>query len=137
MSTKKAWDTAFDTDVNQRPFSLTRDDSDYSIAHPVDLENVDFRKEAWKATQEEERRTRSNRLARENASRTVTAKTVPRGTKPTVLPKGRYVVIPRGNIPEMFRALATKKAGRGLRRTHTKNGRKKPIKRNRSHKQNK
>lgn len=136
MSTKKAWDTAFDTDVNQRLFPLKRDDSDYSVAHPVDLEGVDFRKEAWKATQEEERRTRSNKLAREPATRKILAKPVARRTG-FVAPKGRFVVIPKGNIPEMFRAIATKKAGRGLRRTHTKNNRKKSPKRNRSHKKNK
>jgi len=136
MATKKSWDTAFDTDVNHRLFQLKRDDSDYSVADPVDLENVDFRKEAWKATQEEENRTRSNRLARENASRTVTAKTVPR-SKGAVPPKGRFVVIPKSNIPAMFSVLATKKAGRGLRRTNTKNNNKKYIKRKRSRKQNK
>ena len=124
-------------------FPLTRSDSNYSTAYPVDLEGVDFRSEALKATRDEERKTRvrkmidADRAARATQKAPVMARLI-RSPAPTVrtgvAPSAPLKVVPRGNLPVMFKL--TKKAGllgRSLRKKNTK----KQIKRRGSRKQNK
>jgi hypothetical protein len=127
----------------KRVFPLMRSDSNYSTAYPVDMEGVDFRAEALKATRDEERKTRvRNMLSADRAARATQKATVvprvirtpPPAARPGVAPYAPVKVVPRGNLPVMFNL--TKKAGllgRSLRKKHTK----KQIKRKGSRKQNK
>jgi hypothetical protein len=126
-------------------FPLTRSDSNYSTAYPVDLEGVDFRSEALKATRDEERKTRvrkmidADRAARATQKAPVMARVMatppPKARVGVAAPPGAPLkVIPRGNLPVIFKL--TKKAGlvrHGLRKKQTK----KQIKRKGSRKQNK
>jgi hypothetical protein len=124
-------------------FPLMRSDSNYSTAYPVDMEGVDFRAEALKATRDEERKTRvrnmlsADRAARATQKATVVPRVVrtpPPGTRLAAIPGAPVKVVPRGNLPMVFKV--TKKAGllsRSLRKKNTK----KQIKRKGSRNQNK
>ena len=126
-------------------FPLTRSDSNYSTAYPVDLEGVDFRSEALKATRDEERKTRvrkmmdADRAARATQKAPIMARVMatppPKARIGVAAPPGAPLkIIPRGTLPVMFKL--TKKAGlvrHGLRRKQSK----KQIKRKGSRKQNK
>lgn len=127
----------------KKVFPLSRSDSNYSTAYPVDMEGVDFRAEALKATRDEERKTRvRNMLNADRAARATQKATVVPRVMATPPPKMRVgdapyapaKVVPRGNLPAIFKI--TRKAGllgRSLRKKNTK----KQIKRKGSRKQNK
>jgi len=127
----------------KKVFPLSRSDSNYSTAYPVDMEGVDFRAEALKATRDEERKTRvrnmlnADRAARATQKATVVPRVIatpPPKARPGVAPYAPVKVVVRGNLPVAFNL--TKKAGlvrRRLGKKHTK----KQIKRKGSRKQNK
>jgi hypothetical protein len=127
----------------KKVFPLMRSDSNYSTAYPVDMEGVDFRAEALKATRDEERKTRvrnmlsADRAARATQKAPVVARIVrtpPPGVRLAAIPGAPVKVVPRGNLPVAFNL--TKKAGL-LRRSLRKKNTKKQIKRKGSHNQNK